>query len=188
MPPLRTDRASKACTTCRRQKTRCYQSENGLGACLRCQTLKQSCSLDIQNGDTITEDGPNLGREAVQGSAINQRYPLPPRVLDTQWLTWGRLDRLECALVKLVDRIDLHLGPVPPLSNTISTNDSASRDEGHGAPSEEPDEAPVILIRDAATEIGIQSPRDTFASPVQQYDILSKGLLSYSEAYRLISM
>lgn len=77
MPPLRTDRASKACTTCRRQKTRCYQSDTGLAACLRCQTLKQSCSLELQNEVRIPGDGSHLGREAVQDSAVNQRYPLP---------------------------------------------------------------------------------------------------------------
>ncbi len=45
-----------------------------------------------------------------------------------------------------------------------------------------------MLIRDAATEIGIQSPNDTFASPANQSHILSKGFLSYSEASQLLSM
>lgn len=45
-----------------------------------------------------------------------------------------------------------------------------------------------MLIRDAATEIGIRSPNDTLNSPAYQSHILSKGLLSYSEAYQLMSM
>jgi len=67
-------------------------------------------------------------------------------------------------------------------------NDSVSGDADEERSSEEPDEAPVMLIRDAATEIGIQSPNDTFASPANQSHILHKGLLSYSEAYQLLPM
>ena len=103
-------------------------------------------------------------------------------------LTAPRLDRLERALGKLVDRIDSHLDAVAPVSNPISMDDSASRDADEERSSEEPNEAPVMLIRDAATEIGIQSPNDTFASPANQSHILSKGFLSYSEASQLLSM
>lgn len=53
---------------------------------------------------------------------------------------------------------------------------------------EEQSEAPVILIRDAATEIGIRSPNDTFSAPAYQSHVISKGLLSYSEAHLLMSM
>jgi len=43
MPPDR-GRASKACATCRKQKTRCYETSIGR-ACLRCDRLGQECSL-----------------------------------------------------------------------------------------------------------------------------------------------
>lgn len=46
MPPDR-GRASKACTACRKQKTRCYESGAARGSCLRCQRLELSCSLEL---------------------------------------------------------------------------------------------------------------------------------------------
>ena len=48
--------------------------------------------------------------------------------------------------------------------------------------------APMFLIRDVATEIGIQSSSETFSHPEQHFDILSKGVLSASEAKMLLSM
>lgn len=108
--------------------------------------------------------------------------------LGSELTTPTRLDQLERALGKLADRIDSHFGTVAPVSNAISVDHSVSRYSDEERSSEEPDEAPVMLIRDAATEIGIQSPNDTFASPENQSHILSKGFLSYSEAYQLLLM
>lgn len=59
MPPLRNGRASKACDGCRRQKTRCYASDNLNGTCLRCETLDQACSLK----DTSGPSSPYLNRQ-----------------------------------------------------------------------------------------------------------------------------
>lgn len=94
-----------------------------------------------------------------------------------------RLDRLENALGKLVEKIDSHFDVATSLSNSASTDGGESGDSFR-----EPSQAPVMLIRDAATEIGIRSPNDTLNSPAYQSHILSKGLLSYSEAYQLMSM
>ncbi|KAH6624021.1 hypothetical protein B0J18DRAFT_427082 [Chaetomium sp. MPI-SDFR-AT-0129] len=174
MPPLRTDRASKACTTCRRQKTRCYRSESGPGTCLRCQTLKQPCSLELQDEDAVTIQGPAFGHDTAHDPAIYQR-----------------LDRLELALGKLVERIDTRLDIVAPISKPILMDgslSSLSRAADEERSSEEPDEPPVMVIRDAATEIGIHSPNDTYASPANQSHILSKGFLSYEEACQLLSI
>lgn len=44
MPPDR-GRASRACASCRKQKTRCYEPGIPGKACLRCERLRQSCSL-----------------------------------------------------------------------------------------------------------------------------------------------
>ncbi|KAK4143195.1 uncharacterized protein C8A04DRAFT_29219 [Dichotomopilus funicola] len=174
MPPLRTDRASKACTTCRRQKTRCYRSESGPGTCLRCQTLKQPCSLELQDEDAVTIQGPASGHDPAHDPAIYQR-----------------LDRLELALGKLVERIDTRLDIVAPISKPILMDgslSSLSRAADEERSSEEPDEPPVMVIRDAATEIGIHSPNDTYASPANQSHILSKGFLLYEEACQLLSI
>lgn len=94
-----------------------------------------------------------------------------------------RLDRLETALGQLVEKIDSRLGTVTPVSNPMSTDGRESVES-----LEEQSQAPVILIRDAATEIGIRSPNETFSSPAYQSHILSKGLLSYSESHQLMSM
>ena len=47
MPPDR-GRASKACTSCRKIKTRCYESDIVGKPCLRCDRLQQPCSLDVR--------------------------------------------------------------------------------------------------------------------------------------------
>lgn len=46
MPPDR-GRASQACTACRKQKTRYYELPAKRGGCLRCERLRQPCSLDV---------------------------------------------------------------------------------------------------------------------------------------------
>lgn len=182
MPPLRTDRVSKACTTCRRQKTRCYRSENGLGTCLRCKTLKQRCSLEPSYNEALVTESPCSRPGIDQDTSVNQRYACFVAYDNRGLLTMPRLDRLESALGKLVEKIDSHLDVVTPVSNTTSTD---GRDSVESF--KEPSQAPVILIRDAATEIGIRSPNETFSSPAYQTHVLSKGLLSYSEAYQLMS-
>ena len=50
MPPDR-GRASRACTACRKIKTRCYESDVTGRPCLRCERLGQACSLDAVRND-----------------------------------------------------------------------------------------------------------------------------------------
>jgi hypothetical protein len=54
MPPDR-GRAGKACVACRKQKTRCYAGERVGGPCLRCSTLRQTCSFTTER----QEESPN---------------------------------------------------------------------------------------------------------------------------------
>lgn len=64
MPPDR-GRASKACSACRKQKTRCYASEKGHAACLRCETLGHQCSLvDVTNLNTPASQEAASGTDA----------------------------------------------------------------------------------------------------------------------------
>jgi hypothetical protein len=52
MPPDR-GRASRACASCRKQKTRCYEPGVPGKACLRCERLRQNCSLvEIEDRET----------------------------------------------------------------------------------------------------------------------------------------
>ena len=70
MPPDR-GRASRACTSCRKQKTRCYEPGIPGRACLRCDRLRQSCSLmRIDASDEESLPPAQTGTDA--------RYELPP--------------------------------------------------------------------------------------------------------------
>lgn len=65
MPPDR-GRASKACTACRKQKTRCYESVSGL-ACLRCDRTGQQCSLVVEKPvSSVRPQGPLSGPDAMR--------------------------------------------------------------------------------------------------------------------------
>lgn len=65
MPPLRSGRASKACELCRKHKTRCYDSDDPGGSCLRCQTLSQPCSLS-RSDSNVGLIASNISRSPVQ--------------------------------------------------------------------------------------------------------------------------
>jgi Fungal Zn(2)-Cys(6) binuclear cluster domain len=68
MPPNR-GRASKACVTCRKQKTRCYANETSNFSCLRCDTLGLDCSLNI------TDDNASPSRSRPgNASGTDERY------------------------------------------------------------------------------------------------------------------
>lgn len=65
MPPDR-GRASRACTSCRKQKTRCYEPGIPGRACLRCDRLRQSCSLvriDMSDEESVVP-APATGTDA----------------------------------------------------------------------------------------------------------------------------
>ncbi|KAJ5936076.1 hypothetical protein N7454_005374 [Penicillium verhagenii] len=57
MPPDR-GRASRACVSCRKQKTRCYEPSLPGKACLRCERLHQKCSL-TQVSEQIQDEEPS---------------------------------------------------------------------------------------------------------------------------------
>lgn len=102
----------------------------------------------------------------------------------------GRLSRLEQTVSALVERLD---GGVQlqrqdaGSSNTPPDNPHRDYSPAPGSPSA----APVLLIRDVASEVGVRQqqsanslPRDSRASS----DIISKGLISFLEASNLISL
>ncbi|KAE8423929.1 LITAF-like zinc ribbon domain-containing protein [Aspergillus pseudocaelatus] len=70
MPPDR-GRASRACVSCRKQKTRCYESGTGGRPCLRCERLQQRSSIIEQLERTV---GALLERLGEDSSSI-----MPPR-------------------------------------------------------------------------------------------------------------
>ena len=59
---------------------------------------------------------------------------------------------------------------------------------GDATSSGEQNAAPVFLIRDAATDVGVQSPEQTDSYPAQNRDILTEGLVTLHDAYNLLSL
>ena len=50
------------------------------------------------------------------------------------------------------------------------------------------DQAPVLWIRDAAADAGVQSPQQVQARPQQHSDVISTGLVALSTAHSLLSL
>ncbi|CAI8507257.1 unnamed protein product [Pichia kudriavzevii] len=63
-------RASKACTFCRQQKTRCLRSDESV-ACLRCLSLKLDCSLLSETGRRNEFPILNVNLNSNHNSSIN---------------------------------------------------------------------------------------------------------------------
>ncbi|KAJ5734677.1 hypothetical protein N7533_013080 [Penicillium manginii] len=138
MPPDR-GRASRACASCRKQKTRCYEPGVPGKACLRCERLRQNCSL-VEIEDRETD-------------------PIaPPSGTDV------RLERLERTVATLLDR--LGEGPAS-IGNDSNTPASALTSSEAGDPTPaafketESSAAPIMVIRDLATDPGLEPSPDT---------------------------
>ena len=172
MPPVRPGRASKACTACRRQKTRCYDSENSRGACLRCETLKQPCSLEEY-----------LTRQREHGSALLQTQH---QIGSQNSSTNERIARLEATVNRLLVRLDAS-------SSELAADTVTAEPDFHPPPttSDQSSSAaapPVLLIRDVATEVGVKRG-DTTSEKVQQVpDIIASGLITAEYASNLLSI
>ncbi|KAL2857202.1 hypothetical protein BJY01DRAFT_231194 [Aspergillus pseudoustus] len=130
MPPDR-GRASRACASCRKQKTRCYESGVAGGPCLRCERLRQRCSFAQ---DALEENAPS---ESSTGS---------------------RLERLEKVVAHLLDRVgeNSHIFSDSPEYN--ASNRSNGPDPGLVPKSADASAAPVMVIRELAADTGIQLP------------------------------
>ncbi|KAL3474626.1 hypothetical protein BJX99DRAFT_271582 [Aspergillus californicus] len=132
MPPDR-GRASKACNSCRKQKTRCYESVTG-GPCLRCERLRQSCSF-AQHG--------------------------PEREPAAEASTTSRLERLESVVTHLLERLgeDPSQFEKPTSTYTMDTGaepvDTMQKSESSAAP--------VMVIRELAADTGISLPNTSQA-------------------------
>lgn len=75
------------------------------------------------------------------------------------------------------------------LGQTISTAASDLEDVSEAvssAPNQ--DDAPVLMIRDAAANIGIGSPEQAIASHSRGSDVISKTVVAYQHAYDLVCL
>ncbi|KAL4869466.1 hypothetical protein BDV12DRAFT_82031 [Aspergillus spectabilis] len=139
MPPDR-GRASRACTSCRKQKTRCYESGLPGAPCLRCERLNQRCSFahDVVE-DEPTSSEPNTG---------------------------ARLERLEKAVAHLLDRLGedpLHFADDAAVKHTHNTQAVAQSSADSPQKSNESSVAPVMVIRDLVADTGFEMPNTSQA-------------------------
>ncbi|KAG8420613.1 hypothetical protein J3459_010897 [Metarhizium acridum] len=176
MPSFRTGRASKACDSCRKNKTRCYASSKIKGTCLRCETLSLECSLK----EDLTR---NALLDHVEQATTATASPSHAAVVDT------RLDRLEALVDRLVNRLESTLDNVAPVTREHHRRTPPLSENGAGATSYYPrprerHPAPVFLIRDACTDAGVGSPEHPEAGASQ--DVISTGLVPLPTAHTLL--
>lgn len=193
MPPLRLGRASKACDSCRKNKTRCYAKAGVGNTCLRCHTLSLSCSLELEacadNLPRPTSRQPNCGNSPKypspgQRSSTDERYAFNPNSGELASIDSDtRLEKLEKTVSALVDRLDSqskhHGNPIPPHA---ASKTSETRLLADSAP------APVILIRDVATDAGVSTPSQLELHPNMPGDVISNGLVTLPTAYSLLKL
>jgi hypothetical protein len=189
MPPDR-GRASQACTACRKQKTRCYASGNGRGACLRCERLQLSCSLDNPVSPGHCESG-RYGDD--ESTSYGDRLRRLERIVQT---VEERLDTITprpiSSIVSSSQASLAHrsqLAPVPPAISSRELRFTSTPAED--APLSNLSPAPVFVIRDAAREVGAgQHDQQTANSPANRKlpDIIDNGLLGSEDASALLAL
>jgi len=104
-------------------------------------------------------------------------------------LTMRRLSRLEHTVSALVERLDCGVQTQrwePRSSNTPRENPPEVSNTAPGSPSA----APVLLIRDVASELGVRQQQSASISqgPKTFQDIVSRGLIQLQEATDLIQL
>ncbi|KAJ5280092.1 hypothetical protein N7478_005464 [Penicillium angulare] len=151
MPPDR-GRASRACTSCRKQKTRCYEPGVPGKACLRCERLHQKCSL-------------------VQESEQQEDEESPPHSG-----TDARLERLERTVATLLDRLgegpagfDDHESNRPSALTTPETGEVTYEETESPAP-------PIMVLRNLAADSGVKSTPDTKGTAAVVDDLIPQDL------------
>ncbi|CEJ94354.1 hypothetical protein VHEMI09892 [[Torrubiella] hemipterigena] len=176
MPALRNGRASRACTTCRRGKTRCYTDANGTKSCLRCHTLALSCSFNKDDGF--------ISSTLIDNKVVENETNEPKG--DRNHDVASRLASLETMVLSLTTRLDTIL------ANQGQTM-GPTKDSQHTPPSSVaslcPPPAPVILIRDASIDSGIYSQEKLdIKDSEESQDVISSGLVPFESAHELITL
>ncbi|OKP13433.1 hypothetical protein PENSUB_624 [Penicillium subrubescens] len=161
MPPDR-GRASRACASCRKQKTRCYEPGTPGRACLRCERLQQKCSLAPQ------ADSPEEERQQQQQQ--QQQQPVPSLGTD------ARLERLERTVATLLDRLgdgpssaDHELSRPGSVLTTPDPGDQIYQETESAA-------APIMVIRDLANDTRVEPSPETKSLGAVLDDLISPDL------------
>ncbi|KAF2270506.1 hypothetical protein CC78DRAFT_134379 [Lojkania enalia] len=185
MPPDR-GRASQACTACRKQKTRCYETTVGR-PCLRCERLGQECSHSFQS-----LSGQNEGRETLMnniGSDSNRSADERFEFLE------GRCNNLESIIKSLACRLDDIQRKLPsqstnPIGDSHGQIVEPTQPELRAKNADQPP-PPLFVLRDATTQSGIR-PTEGTATNTQSRglsdDIIIKGLVNEQNALNLLAL
>ncbi|KAB8235743.1 uncharacterized protein BDW43DRAFT_318142 [Aspergillus alliaceus] len=144
MPPDR-GRASRACASCRKQKTRCYESGTGGRPCLRCERLQQRCSFEQS---FVRDDRP------AEDTSVHARVAHLERIVGTL------LERLGEDSSTITSQSVAQPNPSGHIS--LSCNNAASV----VSKSDYPSAPPVMVIRDLASDIGVKSPDASSHEPI----------------------
>jgi hypothetical protein len=213
MPPER-GRASQACTACRKQKTRCYETIDGR-ACLRCERLGQFCSLvsttqPRASTSEQTEAWPN-NAVAPPGECQARRYIIikhcyETSLFDIQLTHNFRLERLEWTINTLTQRVNIleadrsrPSNQHPETAYRSPANEDLIKQPLDISQSTDQSSAPLFVLRDATTDS--EFPSDTGVeldnvdctatdtpSQTASDDIITKRILSPEEAFTLLAL
>jgi hypothetical protein len=164
----RAARASRACLTCRKQKTRCFPAPNSL-SCLRCKTLALECSLD--NGDLVELHSPNSDNVAVE----------------------SRLENLEHnvgEILKILQNGTTRRKSLPRTDKTSSLTKEKLKAPSFGLPSLSFKASPFSIFGSLAVPRNFPLTITRLFDPqmvVHDQNIISLGIISEKEALNLLS-
>lgn len=115
---IRMSRAAKACEICRRQKTRCFPSQNS-SSCLRCMTLGFECSflitgenINLQHHQNLNQNSPVPAITSAATPAVG--YGSNPSVIASSGLFNGPGSKSD-AVEKRLGNLELHLSQLVQL-------------------------------------------------------------------------
>ncbi|CCH41997.1 hypothetical protein BN7_1536 [Wickerhamomyces ciferrii] len=193
-------RAAKACAACRRQKTRCFPSNDG-PSCLRCQSLSKPCSF-------ITDGGPNNGGNGGGGGTNGNSEG--PRLLPGGHAIVGGIKRTVSeagfdidfgALDQNVKTILSILQSKNEVPKIIENNEQVEQEEEEEEPIDDNTSisipsfqtSPFNFLMNSISKQSlpnsiksIMNPESITSKPQTQENVISLGIISQTDAQLLI--
>ncbi|ODQ61009.1 hypothetical protein WICANDRAFT_28061 [Wickerhamomyces anomalus NRRL Y-366-8] len=170
-------RAAKACLACRRQKTRCFPS-NDSNSCLRCQSLSRPCSF-LKDGGAESSGGGN----ASTGSSSNSNRKRSITVIDTSTTIDG-VNIIE--LDKNVKKILTLLQPKTHPITSLNRGEDDSTTTKHKSPFQT---SPFTLISNSVSSQSStirQLFNPTNIKPTPPISVLTLEIITMKEAITLV--
>jgi len=205
-------RAAKACLACRRQKTRCFPS-NDSSSCLRCLSLARPCSFskdgdgdgNKNNGGGATVGGTIGGTTITMGTSVDSAGQISQNVSNNGGTNGTRKRQRTNANTEIdynvnVTELDKN---VKRILSLLQTNQSRPISHPATSNSTEPDDIPLVttkapfktspfaLISNSVSSKSTPSSiRQLFQSQIASFphsiNILSLNIINFDEAVSLI--